>query len=259
MELMLILIVIFIFILGTIIGSFLNVVIDRLPAGLPLTGRSHCDFCQKELIPEELVPILSFIWQRGRCQSCNSRLSWQYPLVELTTGLLFVLALFRFQPNPFFLSPALLFSFFLLSSLLTLAIIDLKTSLLPDQITLPTIAIAIIFLFLTPQAIVTSLITALGSAFFFWLIIFITQGRGMGEGDIRLGFLMGLILGWPKTLIALYLAFFLGATVALALIAGRKKRFGQEIPFGPFLILATLLMVFWGEKIQGLWFKIFGF
>jgi len=81
----------------------------------------------------------------------------------------------------------------------------------------------------------------------------------MGEGDIRLGFLMGLILGWPKTLIALYLAFFLGATVALALIAGRKKRFGQEIPFGPFLILATLLMVFWGEKIQGLWFKIFGF
>jgi len=267
---MFILVVIFIFILGTIIGSFLNVVIDRIPAGFPLTGRSHCDHCQKELTPQELIPLLSFLWQKGHCTACGAKLEWQYPLVELTTGLLFVLAFVRFSsasfslplsPSPYLLTPNLLFHLFLFSSLLTLAIIDFKTSLLPDIINLPTIVISLIFLFIfSPLHIfLTSLITALISAFFFWLIIFLTKGRGMGEGDIRLGFLMGLILGWPKTLIALYLAFFLGAFVALALIAGRKKRFGQTIPFGPFLILATFLMMFWGETLQNFWFRMFGF
>lgn len=265
---MLILVVIFIFILGTIIGSFLNVVIDRIPAGFPLTGRSHCDHCQKELTPEELIPLLSFFWQKGRCTACGAKLEWQYPLIELTTGLLFILALLKLQPTPsplspisYFLNPNLLFFLFLLSSLLALAIIDLKTSLLPDLISLPTVVVSLIFLFIfSPlHLFLTSLITALLSAFFFWLIIFLTKGRGMGEGDIRLGFLMGLILGWPKTLIALYLAFFLGAAVALALIAGRKKRFGQTIPFGPFLILATFMMMFWGETLQNFWFRMFGF
>lgn len=270
MELMAILVVILIFILGTIIGSFLNIVIDRIPAGLALTGRSHCDHCQKELTPKELIPLLSFFWQKGRCTACGAKLEWQYPLVELTTGLLFVLAFVRFSPastslllnpGPYLLTPNLLFHLFFFSSLLTLAIIDFKTSLLPDLISLPTIVVSLIFLFVfSPlHLFLASLITALLSAFFFLLIIFITHGRGMGEGDIRLGFLMGLILSWPKTLIALYLAFFLGATVALALIAARKKRFGQTIPFGPLLILATFIMMFWGGTVQTFWLRIFGF
>lgn len=267
----------FIFALGSIVGSFLNVVIDRLPQGQPLTGRSHCDNCQRQLTSIELIPLFSFLIQKGKCKNCKTKLSWQYPTIELLTALLFVItylknplnAIFSTNPDLILLLgdiSFLLFKFFVISSLLSLTIIDIKDGLLPDEITLPTIGLTLIanlalaiFGVMTYHDLLVVIGIAALIAFFFAFLIFITQGSGMGGGDIRLGLLIGLLLGWPKALIGLYVAFLTAAVVALLLIAIRKKRFGQTIPFGPFLVLGTYLMLFWGNEIQSFWFRIFGF
>lgn len=263
-----------IFLLGICVGSFLNVVIDRLPQGLSLGGRSHCDNCQKQLTWKELIPVFSFLLLGGRCLRCQNKLKWQYPVVELTCGLLFILVFLKQGLGLISLSSfsivtlllTLIFHLFLVSSLLALAIIDWKQSLLPDEINLPVILITLFVLVnlvflgqLTLSSFLLTLGTAALAGLFFSGIVFFTSGKGMGDGDIRIAFLMGLVLGWPKTLIAFYLSFFLASIAALFLIAYGKKRFGQTIALGPFLVFGTFALMFWGEQIQGFWLKIFGF
>jgi prepilin signal peptidase PulO-like enzyme (type II secretory pathway) len=228
-----------IFIFGLIIGSFLNCVIYRLEVEeSPFKGKSYCPKCRQILKWYDLIPVLSFIILRSRCRYCKQKISWQYPWLEISTGIIFVLI---FNPQNFLFS---IFYFLIFSFLIIIFVYDLKHYIIPDKIIYPAIIIAGIFNFQ-----LFSILSAILAALFFGLLVLITQGKGMGIGDIKLAFLMGLILGWPNILIALFLAFFLGAIIGIGLIVLNKKTLKSEVPFAPFLIISIFVALFWGEKI----------
>lgn len=236
----------FLFLFGLAAGSFLNVVVYRLNHGLsPFKGRSFCPKCKKKIPWQDNIPLLSFLFLRGKCRFCHFPISWQYPLVELATGIL--------TPITYHLSPMteknLLFSIYYL--LITYALIalfasDLRYQTIPDEIVYPAILISLIYAISNRQyAIPTSIVASA----FFYLLHFLTHGRGMGLGDVKLAGLMGLTLGWPQIVVALYLAFLTGALTGVIMILLEKKRFGEHIPFGPFLVGATFISMFRGETI----------
>lgn len=282
-----------VFIFGTIIGSFLNVIICRLATGEGVVrGRSHCVKCGCFLAWRDLIPIVSFFMLRGRCRGCRCKISIQYPLVEIITGLLFLsvfylnyesmimnygheLSSFSMIHDSLFIIQ-LLFYWFIVSCLAIIFVYDLRHYIIPDKILFPAIAGSLIWRgFLSLKIGHWSLIenwslvighffpyflaAIVASAFFLFLIL-ITRGRGMGLGDAKLAVLMGLLLGWPNILIALFLAFFSGALVGVSLIIAGRKTMQSQIPFGPFLIFGTLVALFWGQAIAELYlnFSFFG-
>ena len=263
----------FIFLFGLIVGSFLNCVIYRLETGGSfLKGRSFCPHCKKELTWQDLIPIFSFIWLRGKCRYCQQKISWQYPLVELATGLVFLLILRQFSLPVEALSEAGIFQFLNLiyywiiaSFLIVIFVYDLKHYIIPDKIIYPAIIVSavwyaaakIFFNLYTGGEILKIACAALASAAFFLFIVLVSRGKWMGAGDIRLAFLMGLFLGWPGVLVALSLAFYGGAIVGLGLIAFGKKKFKSEVPFAPFLVAGTFLALFWGNELAGWYQTIF--
>ena len=254
-----------IFIFGLAIGSFLNCVIYRLEKRESfLRGRSHCPHCQKELSWKDLVPLLSFLILRGRCRYCRQKISLQYPLVELATGILFVfIAIFNFQFTTHDLLNAC-FLFLVSCFLIIIFVYDLKHYIIPDKVIYPAIFISgiwylasgIFFNFYTRYEILNAVYSAIGAAGFFFLIVLVSRGRWMGVGDIKLAFLMGLFLGFPNILVALFLAFFLGAIIGIGLIISGKKTLKSEVPFGPFLVTGAFLALFFGENITQ-WYSHF--
>lgn len=241
-----------IFILGLFVGSFLNVLVDRLPKGESvIKGRSRCERCKKELAWRDLIPLFSFLQLKGKCRYCRSPLSFYYPIIELTTGIMFfVTALFVF--NNFQFSIPLIYYLFIVSSLIVIFFADLKYGIIPDKIVFPAIAIIFLYLLINPSSfIINHLLSALGACLFFLLLFLITKGRGMGFGDVKFAFLMGLILGFPNIIVALYAAFLTGAIIGIILILWRKKRiFGTSIPFGPFLVLGNFIAIFFGKQLS---------
>ncbi len=252
------------FVLGLFVGSFLNVLADRFSEGESVVkGRSHCEKCKKTLKWNDLIPLLSFLMLRGKCRYCHSPLSFYYPIVELTTGILFILTIFfvsngsqflisnfKFLIN-FQLLINLIYYLFIVSSLIVVFFADLKYRIIPDKIVFPAILISFLYLFIIHNSLfMIHLFSALGASLFFLVLFLITKGRGMGFGDVKFAFLMGLILGFPKIIVGLYIAFLTGAIVGSILILWRKKRiFGIAIPFGPFLAFGTFLALFWGKVI----------
>lgn len=266
-------VVVLLFLFGLCVGSFLNVLIERLPRAKSrgesvLGGRSHCPDCGHVLAWHDLVPLLSFALLKGRCRYCGKKISWQYPLVELATGLLFT--------TSFFLSSIFLIPIF---------VIDLKHGIIPDKIVFPGIAVVLgcrllgviggIWVMwenlkndvggLGPYLLQTDffknharlelrplLWTLLGS-FVLYLLFSILHhlfsGRAMGGGDVKLAFLVGLIAGWPNMIVAVYASFLTGAAVIVILMLVGKKRFGETVPFGPFLVAGTYIALFWGDKV----------
>ena len=263
-----------IFILGLIVGSFLNVVIYRLENGEKIVNdRSRCLRCKHTLAWYDLVPVLSFIFLKGKCRYCNNKISWQYPLVEIGTGILFVLVLNLFNTPPttslegnYFQYPILhlAFWFYIVSSLVVIFVYDLKHYIIPDKVIYPAIAIAIGFnLFNNIQYPISNILSAFNflipailAGGFFYAIIVITKGKGMGGGDIKLAFLMGLILGWPVIIFSVFLAFISGSIVGIYLILTGKKKMKSMVPFGPFLIFGTFAGLFWGKEIVKWYFDL---
>ncbi|MCK4891200.1 MAG: prepilin peptidase, partial [Candidatus Pacebacteria bacterium] len=263
-----------ILILGLIVGSFLNVVIFRLENGEKIVNdRSKCLRCKHVLAWYDLIPVLSFIFLKGKCRYCEERISWQYPVVEMGTGILFIIV-FSIQYSVFSIF-YLLFWFYIVSALIVIFVYDLKHYIIPDKVIYPAIAITFIYrlfeilnfghlnLFriwnLPAQGwsalggeignlitVFNPFIAAILASAFFLSIVLLTHGRGMGGGDVKLGFLMGLILGWPLVLIALFLSFILGSIIGIFLILVGKKKMKSMIPFGPFLVLGTFIAMFWG-------------
>jgi len=239
----------FIFIFGLIIGSFLNCIIYRLEtASSFLRGRSFCPHCKHKLEFLDLIPVFSFLFLKGKCRYCRQKISRQYPLVEIATGLLFLL-IFNFQFS--------IFNFFIACFLIIIFVYDLKHFIIPDKIIYPAILVSgiwyfgdsIFFNFYTRYEILNTIYSALGAAGFFLAIVFVSRGKAMGIGDIKLAFLMGLILGWPNILLALFLAFLTGAIIGTGLIIFKNKTLKSEIPFGPFLVTGTFIALFWGGTI----------
>jgi len=248
----------FIFILGLLIGSFLNVVICRLESKEPiLFSRSRCPKCGALLKWPDLIPLLSFILTRGKCRYCHKKISLQYPLVELATGLLFLLIFNQFSIFNFIN----LFYYLLITCLLLVIFVyDLKHYLIPDKIIYPAIIICLLNLgaqlpfWESYSQIYNPLLSAIFASGFFLSLVLVSRGKWLGLGDVKLAVLMGLVLGWPNILLALFLAFMSGAIVGLSLIAAGKKTIKSQIPFGPFLAGATILVILYGQNIAD-WYR----
>ncbi|MBI3069822.1 MAG: prepilin peptidase [Candidatus Levybacteria bacterium] len=248
---------ILLFILGLAVGSFLNVLIYRLPRNLSIFGRSFCPHCKKKIAWHDNIPLLSFAILGGKCRYCRSPISLQYPIVELTTAILFVLVFLfpnesiKYQVLSIKYLVSLGYYLLIISSLVAIFFIDLKHGIIPDKIVYPAVVISLFFLISQYLNILIShFLSATASFLFFFLLVLITRGRSMGMGDVKLAFLMGLFLGFPKIVIALYVAFLTGAAVSLILVLWGKKKFsGGTVPFGPFLVFGTLLAFFFGEVL----------
>ncbi|PIP22632.1 MAG: prepilin peptidase [Candidatus Nealsonbacteria bacterium CG23_combo_of_CG06-09_8_20_14_all_39_17] len=265
----------FVFVFGTIIGSFLNSVIFRLQPDESFSApRSFCPHCRHQLSWKDLIPLLSFLLLAGKCRYCRKPISIQYPLVEIATGLLFLLIFnFTIYLLPFINYYLLLNAYYFLIScfLIIIFVYDLKHYIIPDKIIYPAIATSIIFNFVIFPASIffasgkehltnflifnfhSFILSALGAAGFFLAIVLLTRGKGMGIGDIKLAFLMGLFLGWMDILVALFVAFFSGAIIGIGLILLKKKKMKSEVPFGPFLVAGTFIALFWGQTIINLY------
>lgn len=246
--------VILVFILGLIIGSFLNCLIYRLHfGGNILTERSHCPRCKRVLGFWDLLPVLSFVFLKGRCRYCRQPIDWQYPLVELATAISFTLV---YSTNYKLLNTS--YELLITSFLLVIFVYDLRYYLILDKVTAPVMVIAVLGnIFLLKIAWLDLLIGAVIGGGVFFLQYVLSRGRWVGGGDIRLGILLGLILGWQKTLLALFLAYLFGAIIGIILIIGKKKTLSSQIPFGTFLALTTWLSLLWGEKLINWYLGLF--
>ncbi len=230
------------FVFGLAVGSFLNSVIFRLEKQESvIKRRSYCPYCKQTLAWFELIPLMSFILQKGKCRKCHKKISWQYPLVELMTGALFAFIGF----NVFWLFIAFLIVIF---------VYDLKHYIIPNEVIYPAIIIAFLYRLFED---LNYLIAAIVVSAFFLAIIFISKGKWMGRGDVKLVIFMGLILGWPNIIVALFLAFLIGALVSIILISFKKKTLKSQIPFGPFLSGATVIAMFWGNALIGWYLNLF--
>ncbi len=241
------------FIFGSCVGSFLNVVVDRMVRGESILGWSYCDHCATTLSALDLVPIISFIGLGARCRRCGKKISWQYPIVETITAILFTLALYVLTAGNLLSIPLLTYWYFLIAIAIIVAVVDFKYSLIPTTFVFFASLVALFYSFFSyyPALFVEHVTSAFGASILFLVIVVLTKGRGMGSGDIVLGFLMGMVLGLRGTFLALFVAFFSGAVIALLLVALGKKKFGQTVPFAPFLVFGLIVGLFWTNEIIG--------
>ena len=240
---------VFIFLLGLIIGSFLNVCIYRLPIGLSIVHpRSRCTGCGHLLSWYENVPVVSYAFLRGRCRTCGTPISWQYPIVELVTAVIFSIALQRFDVSLLLVS-RLVFA----SALIVLFVIDLEHRILPNRITLPGIVAGFVFsLFAEPGWLDSLIGIALGGGALFVVAeayFRVRHEQGLGMGDVKMLAMIGAFLGWKLMLLTLILGSFAGSVIGLTLIALRKGTMKYALPFGTFLALGALLAAFAGDPI----------
>ena len=225
---------IFIFLFGLSVGSFLNVVILRLQKEEKLTGRSYCPHCKHGLSWFDLIPVASFFTLGGKCRYCHAKISIQYPIVEIATGLIFLL-IYNYQFS--IINTVLLW--YVAASLIVIFVYDLRDYIIPDIILFPAIVAAL------PYHISTNhFLAALLASGFFLIIFLISKGAWMGFGDVKLAVLLGLLLGFPNILLGLFLAFFFGAIIGIGAIVLNKKGLKSEMPFAPFLILGTFVALF---------------
>lgn len=290
------------FILGLAAGSFLNVVSLRydpkksLFSAANIRGRSRCLYCKKTLRPLELIPVISFIWQQGKCRHCHGKLTVQYPIIEFLGGIIFAgvpfvlqrfydISLFSFNaltPMVYAYGMFMLLWVIVLFFLLLLTIIDIRHFIIPDElniavgvsalllIILKTISSDIIIpfhnsflknyeLIFSPFAapLVNHVLGAFVGIAFFALLFYFGKGRAMGFGDVKLSFVLGLALGWPDIGLAIILSFIFGGLWGVALLLKKKKTLKDRLPFGPFLALGTATVVFFGFQIIKGYFGLF--
>lgn len=250
-----------IFILGSAIGSFLNVLIDRLPRDEGIGGRSHCDYCGKKLNWYDMFPVLSYFILLGKTRCCGKKLSWQYPLIEFITGCIFVMV-FKDSPYVESLTRTVLIAS-IMSCLLVIFVSDLKYQLISDYILLALFVFSILFHFSNSirfyPILSDFILSGIVIAFPIWLIYFVSRERAMGLGDVYLSAIMGFLLGWKEGLLALYIAFITGAIFGLTAMLFKNKKLKSKIAFGPFLVIGTVVMLFWGEKILAVIKTMYGF
>lgn len=252
------------FITGLCFGSFINVLADRLSNEESILGRSHCDYCKKKLAWYELLPVVSFFIQKRKCRSCSKELSWYYPIVEVVTGVVFVLVWFFFPVD--FLTAAYpnLLHLFETNNILSIVFIkicvyvivccilvmffaDLKYFIIPDSIQLA-FAYTSLLLFFFGSIDLHTIVYRLGSAVVVMLpllgIFLFTKGRGIGFGDVKLAANLGLFMGIAYALTALYLSFIIGAIVGTIIMVIRKGNMKTKIPFGPFILIGVAIVMF---------------
>jgi leader peptidase (prepilin peptidase)/N-methyltransferase len=242
---------IFLIIFGLIVGSFLNVVIYRLPLGKSIIKpRSHCPSCNTPIKFYHNIPVASYILLRGKCRHCNAGIPLIYPLVESFTAFSFWLSYVYFGQQPLYAAASILF----ICLLFSLALIDLKHMILPLEITIGGAVVFLIYSFFNP---VISPLDAFGSAVggalvfaaIYYLYLKVRNIEGLGQGDIWMMLLLGSFLGIDKLVIAVLLASFSGLIVGMFFIIFKKKDLKLALPFGTFLSLGSYISLFWGNEI----------
>lgn len=241
--------VVFFGLLGLVIGSFLNVVIHRLPRGQSVvTPRSRCASCGNELRAVDNVPLLSYAMLGGRCRQCRAAISVRYPIVELVTALVFAGHYLMFGLD-ILLVPRLLFA----SVLIVLFAIDLEHHLLPNAITLPGIVVGLAFSLLVPPGVRAAVIGVLVGGGVLWIIgegyYRLTGQEGMGGGDVKMLAMIGAFLGWKLVLVTLVFSSIAGSLVGMLVIATRRGGMKYALPYGTFLALGALVASLFGERI----------
>jgi leader peptidase (prepilin peptidase)/N-methyltransferase len=231
---------------GLVIGSFVNVVIARLPQRRSLWApRSACPQCGNLIAWYDNVPLVSFAALRGRCRACAAPIPWRYPLVEAATALLFAVAWLASGGDVRDFVVAAVF----LAALVAITVIDLRHQIIPDAITLPGIVAGLVASVVTQRiSWRDAVIGVLLAAVLFVAVIVLSRG-GMGGGDLKLGAMLGAFLGWKALLVALFVAVMLGGVSAVALLASRRLGRKDAIPFGPFLAVGGVVALFWGDAI----------
>ena len=230
------------FILGCVFGSFYNVVGDRLPEGKSIVKpSSHCPKCGHNLTPLELIPIFSFLFQRGKCKGCNAKIPIMHPLFELLSGILFLLAYLSFK-----LTPQLLIALTFISILLIIFVSDINYMIIPDEV----LVVGVIFLTVEKLIIYgvnSVLISILNGVICFILMLllkklgdFLFKKESMGGGDIKLLFVFGFVLGAPMAILSIFVGSIIGLPICLIVVA---KNSSHEIPFGPLLSLGAIIIL----------------
>lgn len=244
---------IFVLVLGLSIGSFVNAWVWRTRENLSITkARSICPNCRVQIAWYDNVPVFSFIFLHGHCRQCDKKISYQYPIVEVWCGFIFVItALFHSNSLTFgVLSLEIIRDWIILTFLTFVFLYDFRyREILNFSTMLPAIILFFFSLIFGWQSWGSMLSgVAFGAGFFLFLYI-ISKGRWIGGGDVKLGFFMGIILGWPNILLAFFLAYLTGAVFSLLLIAARKKTIKSETAFGTYLVFGTIVAMFWSERI----------
>lgn len=238
---------------GMVVGSFLNVCIDRLPADKSIVHPpSRCEACQRRLAVKDLIPVFSYIALRGRCRYCGAPVPRRLFWVELATGLIFAFTFWYYGLSWDFAVTVLYISLFLV-----LLVIDLEQGLILNKITYPAMAAALLIdVFWARVGIVSGLMGGV-IGFVFLLLPVLVYPQGMGWGDVKMAALIGLVTGFPLVLVALLLGVIGGGLVAGLLLLFRIKKRKDAIPFGPFLALATIVTLYWGRSILDWYLGLF--
>lgn len=239
---------------GLVFGSFTNVLIDRIPRGESIIWKpSHCDHCKKPLRWFELIPLVSYLVIAGKCMRCKKPIPWEYPVVELLTAMGFV--------GAFVATNGDMVQFLALAALwiATLAIfgIDMHHQIIPDSLLILMLGAVIVLLGSGGSGVLLShVVPATISGLFFLTLWFITRGRGLGFGDVKLSVIMGLLLGHPGAIIAFYVSFLTGAIAGVILMIGRRAHMKSRIAFGPFLLIGMWVAWAWGRVIADFWQRL---
>jgi prepilin signal peptidase PulO-like enzyme (type II secretory pathway) len=281
------------FLIGASFGSFLNVLYFRYhPDKFILSkdiikGRSYCPKCHKTLSFYELIPVISFIIQGGKCRSCKQKISFQYILIEILSGLIFVFTPLFLRNNfiTFFSKIHNIYYFWGLSfiwsiiflTLILIALIDLKFQIIPNELNLFLLFLGIIlsvlqfynwndfYSLLGPYGallgfknnlIINKLIALLFSLILFGGLVALTLGRGMGMGDVKLMIALGIVFGWPEIIIVSILSFILGGIISIITLILKRKTMKSLLPFGPFIVISSFLVMFFGYEILKFYFYI---
>lgn len=248
-----------IFIFGLAIGSFLNVLIYRLPQNESILGFSKCLQCRKLIAWPDNIPVLSFFLLKGRCRHCGSGILRQYPLVELLTGFLFLFSFLVYRENPFFL----IYVLFLIGLLIVVGLIDFKHFLILDNLVLAGFIGSLIFMFLfqvscfkfqelASCSLKNSLFGVLFFAGIFLFLFLITKAKGIGLGDVKMAGWLGFVFGLESSVSVFYLTFFIGFIYAIILLASRRVGLKSKVPLGSLMALASILFLLSGFNILDL-------
>ena len=241
------------FVFGLVIGSFANVCIYRIPRGESIVyGRSYCTGCGKPILNRDLVPVFSYLFLRGRCRYCKEKISVRYPAVELATAFLYLFLFLKFGTGADFFICAAFFP-----ALIILSFIDFSYRIIPDRIILSILIIGIFSVIFSRQVPLYERIIGFFSASVPMLLIYIVSRGGMGEGDIKLMAVCGLVLGYKLTVLSLLLACIAGSVYGLAGKKNKKEAMKSAIPFGPFLSAAMGFCVFFGDGLIALYVQTF--
>lgn len=270
---------IFVFVVGLALGSFINALVWRThektkkkssqeKASLSIMrGRSMCPQCKHQLSAIDLVPVVSWVLLKGRCKYCSKPISWQYPLIEIMTGLLCLVA---YLARPFGTDGVLEIASLLLFvpiivTAVAMSLYDIKWMLLPNELVYSFALATILWVMSRVLVVESSLAFIAGSIIgsvvfggFFYIIYQVSNGKWIGGGDVRLGFILGLLLGWQRSIIGLTLAAYLATALILVLVILQKYHKKMRIPFGPFLLAGSYVAILWGGSVIDWYLRISG-